>query len=155
MSAEHAHAFIHMATKKKKTSWGKVATWYDEYLEGEKDSYQRQVILPNLVRLVAPRKGLRVLDIACGQGFSRAHSAKRARQPMALISLPSLSLLPVREVPPAEFFTLRQRMIFLSRKTRRTMSQPPCLRSRILKILQAYVAKCASATPPEDVSLLS
>ncbi len=69
MSAEHAHAFIHMATKKEKTSWGKVATWYDEYLEGEKDSYQRQVILPNLVRLVAPRKGLRVLDIACGQGF--------------------------------------------------------------------------------------
>ena len=25
--------------------------------------------MPNLVRLVAPRKGLRVLDIACGQGF--------------------------------------------------------------------------------------
>ncbi|MCR4330686.1 MAG: methyltransferase domain-containing protein [Patescibacteria group bacterium] len=58
-----------MAIKKEKTSWGKVAAWYDEYLEGKKDSYQRQVILPNLLRLVAPRKGLRVLDIACGQGF--------------------------------------------------------------------------------------
>lgn len=58
-----------MAIKKEKTSWGKVAAWYDEYLEGKEDSYQRQVILPNLLRLVSPRDGLRVLDIACGQGF--------------------------------------------------------------------------------------
>ncbi|TSC67927.1 MAG: putative methyltransferase [Parcubacteria group bacterium Gr01-1014_72] len=55
------------------TSWERVADWYDDLLEGSDDTYQRQVILPNLLRLVAPRGGLRVLDVACGQGFfSRA-----------------------------------------------------------------------------------
>jgi ubiquinone/menaquinone biosynthesis C-methylase UbiE len=57
----------------KNTSWSAAADWYNEYLETEEDSYQRKVILPNLLRLVEPKKGLRILDIACGQGFfSRA-----------------------------------------------------------------------------------
>lgn len=50
------------------TSWGKVASWYDEYL-GSEDSYQKQVILPNILRIVAPKRGMRLLDLACGQGF--------------------------------------------------------------------------------------
>lgn len=55
--------------KQAATSWGKVAQWYDDYLENTEDSYQRQVILPNLLRLLAPKRGDRVLDVACGQGF--------------------------------------------------------------------------------------
>lgn len=58
---------------KKDTSWGKVAGWYDELLENKDGTYQNEVILPNLKRLVSPQKGEKVLDIACGQGFfSRA-----------------------------------------------------------------------------------
>ncbi len=51
------------------TSWGSAAEWYHEYLETTEDSYQRQVILPNLLRILDIQKGTRVLDIACGQGF--------------------------------------------------------------------------------------
>ena len=54
---------------KKTTSWGNVAKWYDSLLEGNDDTYQSKVILPNLIRNLSLKKGERVLDIACGQGF--------------------------------------------------------------------------------------
>jgi len=63
---------------KKDTSWGGVAGWYDEHLESA-DTYHAQVILPNLVRLLDIKKGERVLDLACGQGyFARAYAATGA-----------------------------------------------------------------------------
>ena len=52
-----------------KTSWGNVARWYDEYLEKSEDSYQKNVILPNVLRILNLKKGDRILDLACGQGF--------------------------------------------------------------------------------------
>lgn len=65
---------------KKDTSWGKVAGWYDELLENKDGTYQKEVILPNLMRLLSPQKGELVLDIACGQGyFSRAISETGAK----------------------------------------------------------------------------
>lgn len=54
--------------QQRKTSWEGVAYWYDEYLKGD-DTYQKKVILPNLLRLLAPKKGETLLDLACGQGF--------------------------------------------------------------------------------------
>jgi len=54
---------------KKSTSWGGVAGWYDKLLEKDADTYQRRVISPNLLRLLDPKKGRIVLDLACGQGF--------------------------------------------------------------------------------------
>ena len=53
----------------KKTSWGEVAEWYNDLLENSEDSYQKNVILPNLIRLVDPRPDMTILDLACGQGF--------------------------------------------------------------------------------------
>jgi ubiquinone/menaquinone biosynthesis C-methylase UbiE len=64
--------------KKNKTSWGKVANWYDALLSAD-DTYQTQVILPNLLRLINIKEGDRILDIACGQGFfSRAFALEGA-----------------------------------------------------------------------------
>ena len=60
---------------KKDTSWGKVAEWYDEVVE-DADSYQKKVILPNILRIISPRSGLKVLDLACGQGFFSNEMAK-------------------------------------------------------------------------------
>lgn len=51
-----------------KTSWGHVADWYDSHLK-EAGTYQRDLILPNLMRLMNIREGDRILDLACGQGF--------------------------------------------------------------------------------------
>ncbi len=51
-----------------KTSWGGVAKWYDDVVEGE-GSYQKELIVPNLLRLLDIQKGEAILDVACGQGF--------------------------------------------------------------------------------------
>ncbi len=64
------------AVYNEKTSWGKVADWYDEYLEND-DSYQKQVILPNLMRVLDPKPREMILDIACGQGFFTEEIAVR------------------------------------------------------------------------------
>jgi ubiquinone/menaquinone biosynthesis C-methylase UbiE len=50
------------------TSWGQIADWYEEHLEGE-DTYHVKVITPNLLRILEPRPGMRILDLACGEGF--------------------------------------------------------------------------------------
>lgn len=56
----------------KQTSWGKESEWYDKMLT-EDDTYQKKVILPNLLRILGIKKGERILDLGCGQGFfSRA-----------------------------------------------------------------------------------
>lgn len=54
---------------KKQTSWDNVAQWYDDLLETSKDSYQKNVLLPNILRVLHLKKNDRVLDLACGQGF--------------------------------------------------------------------------------------
>lgn len=54
--------------KNKDTSWNKVAGWYDELLKKD-DSYQAKVILPNLLRFLNLKKGEKVYDLACGQGY--------------------------------------------------------------------------------------
>lgn len=60
---------INKETKKAKTtSWGGVAHWYDALLAGD-DTYQARVILPNILRAMSIKKGEKVLDLACGQGF--------------------------------------------------------------------------------------
>lgn len=55
--------------KQKTTSWSGVAHWYDALLEKGDDTYQTKVVLPNLTRAMNIKKGERVLDLACGQGF--------------------------------------------------------------------------------------
>jgi ubiquinone/menaquinone biosynthesis C-methylase UbiE len=55
------------------TSWGGVAEWYDGLVEQSPDSYQKKVLMPNLMRLLDPKPGMEILDSACGQGyFARA-----------------------------------------------------------------------------------
>ena len=60
---------------KKSTSWGVVAEWYDDYLKKE-GSYQAEVILPNLSRMLGLTKTDTVLDLACGEGFFAREFAK-------------------------------------------------------------------------------
>ncbi|MEI6528514.1 MAG: methyltransferase domain-containing protein [bacterium] len=64
---------------KKNTSWGGVAGWYNDLVSAE-GSYQSELILPNLKRLLDVKSGERILDIACGQGFfSRAWAGLGAK----------------------------------------------------------------------------
>ncbi|MCE9589657.1 MAG: class I SAM-dependent methyltransferase [Planctomycetes bacterium] len=50
------------------TDWSAVAAWYDNLVGEEGSEYQREVVLPGVLRLLACRAGERVLDVACGQG---------------------------------------------------------------------------------------
>ena len=54
--------------QKRTTSWGNEAEWYGDHLKGS-DTYHTKVLRPNILRLVAPMKGQRVLEIGCGEGF--------------------------------------------------------------------------------------
>ena len=49
------------------TSWDNIADWYQDSVVKE-GSYHRELIYPNLLRMSTPKKGERVLDIACGEG---------------------------------------------------------------------------------------
>ena len=61
------------------TSWGRDAAWYDDLL-GRPGTYQEEVVLPNVLRLLELAPGTRVIDLACGQGyFARAFAAQGAR----------------------------------------------------------------------------
>jgi len=51
------------------SSWEHVADWYDDLLEERGSDHHEYVILPNTLRLLAPREGEKVLDVACGQGI--------------------------------------------------------------------------------------
>lgn len=58
-----------MDSKDKNTSWEEVAVWYDGHLRSGPDTYQNQVVLPNLRRLLQIKPDETLLDLACGQGF--------------------------------------------------------------------------------------
>ena len=51
----------------------------------ERGGYQKEVILPNLLRALNIRKGEAVLDLACGQGFFAREFFKKARESSALM----------------------------------------------------------------------
>ncbi len=48
--------------------WDHVAPWYDDLLTRRKSDHHESVVLPGVVRLLAPKKGERALDVACGEG---------------------------------------------------------------------------------------
>src|SRR3990167_9288273 len=97
------HLFI-MKTRPT-TSWGGVADWYDEYLNTEKDSYQRQVISPNVWRLLELRAGMKVLDLACGSGFFARELAKAGAQVIGVDLSPELiNLAKKQETKSIDYF---------------------------------------------------
>jgi len=49
--------------------WDNVAGWYDELVGERCSDYHEQVVLPGVLRLLAPRAGQRILDVACGEGL--------------------------------------------------------------------------------------
>lgn len=50
------------------TDWDSVSKWYDQLVGESGSEYHREVVLPGVIRLLAPKPHQRLLDVACGQG---------------------------------------------------------------------------------------
>lgn len=51
------------------TTWERLADWYDAKQGDEGDLWHRTLIDPTFLRVVGDVRGLRVLDLACGNGY--------------------------------------------------------------------------------------
>jgi ubiquinone/menaquinone biosynthesis C-methylase UbiE len=86
----------------KDTSWGNVADWYAEHVVGE-DSYHRNVVLPNLLRMMNMTSGMHVLDVACGSGFFANEFKKAGARVTARDISEELILLAQKQYPGIDF----------------------------------------------------
>jgi ubiquinone/menaquinone biosynthesis C-methylase UbiE len=94
-------------TKNNDTSWNRVAGWYERLLEGE-GTYQKDLILPNLLRLMDLQRGEAVLDLACGPGFfAREFAARGAQVTGADASQVLIEMARAEKIPGAQFFVAR------------------------------------------------
>jgi len=50
------------------TSWDKVAGWYDKHVS-EVSDYHKEVIIPQVMSMLDPKSGEKMLDVGCGQGI--------------------------------------------------------------------------------------
>lgn len=75
---------------KSETSWENSASWYNDLLEEDKDSYQAKVILPNLLRAMDIKKTDTVLDLACGQGYFTRHFFQAGAKVVGVDIAPSM-----------------------------------------------------------------
>ena len=73
-----------------KTSWGNEAIWYSNLLENDKDSYQKNVILPNLLRIADFNNNDSVLEIACGSGYFTNEFSKKVKSVTGIDISPEL-----------------------------------------------------------------
>lgn len=104
------------------TSWGGVASWYDEYLQNE-DTYQAKIIWPNLARIIddtqgvmkfAPKSTVSTLcDIACGQGqFAHTYAQKGYQVTGADVSKELIEFAKKTEQKPGQKSEPKYRPIF-------------------------------------------
>ncbi len=61
-------------------SWEALADWYDRKHGDDGDLWHRALIDPPMLRLVGPVEGLRLLDLACGNGYLSRRFARMGAQ---------------------------------------------------------------------------
>jgi len=62
------------------TLWDQASRWYDSLVGTQGTGFQKDIIMPGVVKMLRAKKGDRILDLACGQGvFSRFLSRKGMR----------------------------------------------------------------------------
>src|SRR3989338_7911676 len=88
----------------KQTSWSPVASWYHELIKSGKGTYQHDVILPNILRLLNPKKDQTILDLACGPGFFAREFRKSGAKVIGIDISPELIAFAKKEVRDVEFF---------------------------------------------------
>lgn len=76
------------------TAWSSPAKWYDNLVGQEGSEYHRQVVLPGVERLIKNAfgqiEGLKIADLACGQGVLCRRLAKGGAEVLGLDLAPEL-----------------------------------------------------------------
>lgn len=88
---------------KNNTSWGAEAEWYDSLIKSE-SNYQKDLILPNLLRLVEVQKRETILDLACGQGFFTSALVAKGAKTIGVDISKELITIAKKNEPKANFF---------------------------------------------------
>jgi ubiquinone/menaquinone biosynthesis C-methylase UbiE len=65
-------------------SWERLAEWYDEKQGDTGDLWHRTLIDPTFVRVVGDIRGLRVLDLGCGNGYLSRRFAREGAKVVAV-----------------------------------------------------------------------
>jgi ubiquinone/menaquinone biosynthesis C-methylase UbiE len=95
----------HPMKKSPPTDWGRVAEWYDDLVGEEGSEFQREVIFPGVLRMLALRPAEKVLDLACGQGaFCRLLAEKGAKPTGVDAATELIRMARERSDPSIEYF---------------------------------------------------
>lgn len=79
-------------------SWRALAEWYDQKQGDDGDLWHRALVDPPLLRLVGPVGGLRLLDLACGNGYLSRRFARMGAQVVGVdASVPIIERARLRE----------------------------------------------------------
>lgn len=136
-----------------KTSWGKVAPWYHNLLKAKSGTYQHDVILPNLLRLLAPKKGQTILDLACGSGFFAREFAKSGAQVTGIDIAPELIAFAKKEIPNVDFFVASADRIPMV-KSKTVDAVTIILSLQNIENMAGVLAECARVLKPHGRLLL-
>jgi len=118
------------STKPPKTSWEKVAGWYQDYMGAQGGGYQRDVIFPGALRLLEPRADGRYLDLACGQGAFAKLLAKTCHvKVVGVDASPSLIKPAQKNAPPSCEFLKADARAFAALFDRHSFDGAACLLS--------------------------
>ncbi len=88
---------------KKTTSWGAVAPWYNDLLS-QTGTYQHDLILPQILRLIPTLSHQTILDLGCGQGFFTKALGRNQAKLIGIDISPELIALATKQVPNATFY---------------------------------------------------
>jgi len=77
----------------KPDSWARMAVWYDAKQGDTGDFWHRTLIDPTFLRVVGDARGLRVLDLACGNGYLSRRFARAGAKVVAIEAANAVEVL--------------------------------------------------------------
>jgi ubiquinone/menaquinone biosynthesis C-methylase UbiE len=133
--------------KPKDTSWENVAGWYDQLLEGE-GTYQRELILPNLLRLMEIVVSDTILDLACGQGFFAREFYRKTKHVVGVDASRSLIDIAKKNSPEGLDFRVAQADVLPFIKSGTLDKVTIVLALQNIENLQTTLKECARVVKP-------
>lgn len=88
------------------SSWDHVAEWYDELVDRKRSDHHDMLIIPGAMRLLNASKGMRSLDVACGQGVLCEKLAEIGVKAFGVDASPRLISAAKKDAPAGAEYTV-------------------------------------------------